>query len=304
MTYLLRFITADLMAYLKVKKHHTNYKPFIKGALLESGTLSSSIPLQTSLSIHSCWKKQHLIICLFMFWAFVVSSHRVWTVENSGKSSFFFFFETQVRWREVTFIQPLLVHRTMTLYNRQATGRSPHGFTICSQFSFPPSLYRSSPSSPLPPLFPSSCRLDSALESCERTWTSCFFLVLSLSAISFLFLHMLPRCHLLQTLSRHPVKSTFFFFILSPFWSLRSRFPRCRDKWFGIFHEMLRSGYINFRGSAVMPSCRLKTMRVIYIITAQSHTVNLQIINHLVNVLFCLWSLKMICTKTEAFVIL
>lgn len=183
----------------------------MKGALLEIGTLCSSIPLQTSLSTQSCWKKQHLIICLFMFSAFVVSSHggmnswEQWKVRG-------FFFETQVRWREVTLIQPLLVHRTMTLYNRQATGRSPHGFTICSQFSFPPSLYRSSPSSPPPPpLFPSSCRLDSALESCERTWTSCFFLVLSLSAISVRFLHMLPRCHLLQTLSRHPVKSTFFF---------------------------------------------------------------------------------------------
>lgn len=58
--------------------------------------------------------------------------------------------------------------------------------------------------SPVPPILPSG--------RCIRVvWedqTSCFLLVLSLSAISVLFLHMLPRCHLLQTLSPRPVKST------------------------------------------------------------------------------------------------
>lgn len=137
-----------------------------------------------------------------------------------------FFNQPQVSWQKVTFIRPLLMQNNDTLYKKQATPRrSPHGFSICSQFTFP----RHSIVSHLPPLLqsllPSSCRLDSALESCERTRTSYFFLVLSPSAISVLFLHMLPRCHPSADFASAPS--------LRSLWSLRSGFPRWRDKWLG-----------------------------------------------------------------------
>lgn len=72
---------------------------------------------------------------------------KVWTVEESGKSSFFFLLLTSsnMTWSDVNPEQSCL-------YNRRATLRhSLHGFTICSHFSFPRRSHRPTSSTPPPP---------------------------------------------------------------------------------------------------------------------------------------------------------
>lgn len=173
-------------------------------------------------------------------------------------------FWPQVTWGEVTLIQPLLMHWTMTLYttDKPQLGHSLHGFTICCQFTFTPvtlSFLVFHPSSlPLPLILPSGQCIRVVWEDLDIMRFPCVITISHQCPVS-------SRCHVVTfcRLCLHTLLSPPFLEILSTFWSVRSRFPRCRDKRLGVLPrgKLKCWGQVNFSASAVMPSYRLRTMR-------------------------------------------